>query len=238
MKSLKWINECELNNRSDWIGKVHEIISSINATFIVMGHLKEHWDFGDKLGVMMPKLLNDYYYAPPEVERVFKHFDPAYGISIREDVREGTEEYLAYILGHEIGHALICEKEGIETHVLCCLVYSYIQKASSNFINPAIQLPSENYCDLYGKALASAVFSESSVNQCFETLIQNKQGDTRLEWLIEQPSIFPTFSVNEAMRELILPYRSKLVELWVSDRGGRDPLDPLVRWPKDISTFI
>lgn len=242
---MEWIVECELNNQNNWIERASKIARSyLNTTFIVVGHSQNHWDFGDKYGVCMPKVLSDYFDAPPKVERVFECVGSAYGISIRKDIGQGPKEFMAYVLGHEIGHALICENEGIETHVLSCLVYNYTsQLKDSGNIRYVFDLPGEQFCDLYGKAMASSIFGELSVNQCLENRIRQQQlkgrnHDPYLKWLLKQPAVFQTFSVNDRTRKLFQPYRTELIELWTREREEPEPLDPLVKWPTDYEDLI
>lgn len=242
---LKWIPKIELNNHSKWINEALKIVD-LNTAVVLVGHTEDEYDsFCDKLGVCMPKALGKYYDASDEVWDVFDQFDSAYGISIRGDVRQGPEEYLAYVLGHEMGHILICEKEGIETHVLSCLVYSYTsQLQDGGNIRHNFEFPAERFCDLYGKALASSIFGESSFNRCLgNRIIEKKEKENKddrdSEWLLEQPSAFPTFLVKDRTRNLFKPYRAELIKLWEQDREKQDSRDlQLVDWPMDFQKLI
>lgn len=79
-------------------------------------------------------------------------------VSLYEDARG----FLAYLVGHELGHAAACLLDPI-VHVQYCLLQDSIVEASCCRIRKWHELPHERWCDEFGMTVASKVVAREDL---------------------------------------------------------------------------
>jgi hypothetical protein len=126
----------------------------------------------------------------------------------------------------------------LETHIDCSLVEANIRAASDDAISRWEDLPQEQYCDQYAKAIAVSVSSELEFQASVcKRLSEGSDDRSRLAALLALPSTIPEYSVQNATADLISPHRDALIELLRKDRQ-RSPQSSLVGLVSDFDGFL
>lgn len=132
--------------------------------------------------------------------------------------------FVAWILGHEMGHALLALHEP-DTHALSIFVQTYIRCASAGAITEWFDLPHEDIFDRFGRFVAASVVGPDRFAQEIRKLAAEGNppiASARLLRMLDAaplPTIPPVLS---ALRAFVAPYSRQLRQFWVNDARRGD----------------
>lgn len=124
--------------------------------------------------------------------------------------------FVAWILGHELGHALMALRFPT-THRLCQFVQSYIVRASDKRIQDFRDLPHERACDQFGRFVAESAVGEKEVEEDLFALMASPEPPIeaiRLKTMLENDPISQMPDVLPELRELARPLEAPLRKAW------------------------
>ena len=188
----------------------------------------------DMQGSCTPKMLSRF---SPDFNPIcnaddFSKWDVCIALSKQACLRY-TEfpAYFSYLIGHELGHAMICLNEP-SLHIHYCLIQGHIAIASRNAISMWHELPHEIRFDQYGLYLSERLWSRSKLNGEMEMLMSRRdcQDRDRLEMMLSLASRSDLDRIREDLVNFSLPYKEALIASWENDKRerGRNSLASLV----------
>lgn len=128
--------------------------------------------------------------------------------------------YVAWILGHELGHALLTLKEP-EVQSMYLFVQTHISTASLARVQEWCELPHEQICDRFGRWVAEQVVgAESFLDQITRLtgMPAAPMSQARLHLVLDVPPSSDLPPMLEPLRELTAPYEEELRRLWIEDQ--------------------
>lgn len=178
----------------------------------------------DKQAVFVAKDLIKYDRHSHELTDIGYSVDPedckwdCYIAISREwyDKRNTYPAYFAYLMGHELGHAMIYFSERL-LHIHCCLIENYIKGASEGKIKYRYECPHEILCDRFGKHFSTRLYDEDTLLQELKEIKrQSCDTDERVRLESVQKSE-PTDNLEGLKGDLIrfsIPYKPELIKRW------------------------
>lgn len=168
------------------------------------------------LGMIMPRYVQDYEGGGYFSTFVKYDWDYAIGIPLKTCnlINSGLEAYYVYVLGHELGHAMICEIDK-KLHLLNWLLYHNIREAAGDVIVRPFELHIEEMCDRYGLYIAEQIFGKEKLKAELITLIEKGLFD--VEWnekLLDLKSSNDFSNIKAEVVGFANRYRNELIEIW------------------------
>ena len=129
--------------------------------------------------------------------------------------------YVAWILGHELGHARVA-LDFPESHCLFLFIQDRIKSASGGVIDDWSQLPLERACDRFGRFVAEAALDPKKVREDLLELAELSSAPMGAERLRRTLSETPLQAIPDPMADLqalARLYLSGLEEAWDEEAG-------------------
>lgn len=125
--------------------------------------------------------------------------------------------FFCFILGHEIGHAHICNSDS-NLHVFSLLVFNFINGVGGDF-KKWEAFPHENIYDKYGKYLAESIFGAEKTKVDLENIIKDKKtlDVDRIKYMLQITSSDDLSNVKRELQNFAKPYKQELIKAWEND---------------------
>jgi hypothetical protein len=162
-----------------------------------------------------------------------------YGISITGHICNQQKQfpaYFAYVLGHELGHAHICDDDR-NLHIHSCLISLHIAEASKCKIPENHELPHEKRCDQFGIYIAEQIYSRKKLNDEIGTLMAKRECNDheRLGCMLSLQGTTDLKNIKNELVDLSIPFKTELIKLLEKDKQKSTSGCPLLA--KEIPDF-
>jgi hypothetical protein len=126
---------------------------------------------------------------------------------------ESAPGFLAYLIGHELGHAAACLLDPL-VHVQYCLLQDSIVAASDHRIRKWHELPHEQWCDEFGMTVASKIMGKDRLAADIASHVseddavdERNRGLLALEWRESMEGL------SREIDAFTRPYRERLIAI-------------------------
>ena len=169
----------------------------------------------------------------------FGAWDAAVVVTSRAtDLYSSCPAFVAWILAHELAHALLAVREP-DVAGLSFFVQENIRDAAPGMSFEWYELPHEDICDRYGRFVAESFLGQEHFYSEIRTLADGEgspMGSARLSRLLNTPPLTELPSVLPTLREFVRPFARELRRIWSEDaqRGDKSyvaHLDPSILLP-------
>lgn len=155
-----------------------------------------------------------------------------YGISISGHIciqHKQFPAYFAYILGHELGHAHICDSDK-NLYIHSCLIDLHIKEASKCKIKNYHESPHEKRCDQFGIYIAEQIYSRKKLNEEIVALMEKRECNERerLRCMLSLQGTTDLKNIRNELVEFSMPFKNELIELWEKDKNNSTSECPLL----------
>lgn len=139
--------------------------------------------------------------------------------SATTDMFETCPSFVAWIIGHELGHAIIALREP-DVHGICLFVQEHIRTASRGAVSSWLDLPHEELCDRFGRHVAETVVGEKRFRSEISALAEMNDapiGRQRLQRMLELKPSTELPPILESLRAFVAPHAAPLWQMWQDD---------------------